>query len=478
MASSLLAAALLLPAVCAASPTSSSTIAYAALIATSIALLVVAVAAKKKLSWPQETSSTPCVLQRDEVKERLAEKQKNLLPINAVVTLKHPFNGLKTGLVRSYDEDSDSYEVKLSSSETKTLKSSQLQFPQVSGIFVYPIKSCAGIALKEAQLTPKGLLHDREWVIIDGDRDKFVTQRRYPKLALIHPKVLPAMDLEATSLVLTAEGMPDLEVPVVHTGEGQLRVVSIWKDKVEAIDQGDAAAKWLDEFMGEDKCRFRLTRVRDGYTRHTKPKYAPGHATNFADAFPFLLALEESLEEFNTTLETPVSMNRFRPNIVLRGSPAFADEHWNCITIDGVHFRNVRPCARCGMPSVNQETGEVHPKREPSRAIVRERNGALLGFTDGKKFEGYFGSNMVLEIEENAVLQLRVLFDCISCPSAVASSITYTWKCSGCGAKGLRSIFLGVNGSIFIGDDDRGDGRGEDVAIAAQEMLGLACASP
>ncbi|KAG3023463.1 hypothetical protein PC120_g7559 [Phytophthora cactorum] len=460
MASSLLAAALLLPAVCAASPTSSSTIAYAALIATSIALLVVAVAAKKKLSWPQETSSTPCVLQRDEVKERLAEKQKNLLPINAVVTLKHPFNGLKTGLVRSYDEDSDSYEVKLSSSETKTLKSSQLQFPQVSGIFVYPIKSCAGIALKEAQLTPKGLLHDREWVIIDGDRDKFVTQRRYPKLALIHPKV-----------------------PVVHTGEGQLRVVSIWKDKVEAIDQGDAAAKWLDEFMGEDKCRFRLTRVRDGYTRHTKPKYAPGHATNFADAFPFLLALEESLEEFNTTLETPVSMNRFRPNIVLRGSPAFADEHWNCITIDGVHFRNVRPCARCGMPSVNQETGEVHPKREPSRAIVRERNGALLGFTDGKKFEGYFGSNMVLEIEENAVLQhlngsSRVLFDCISCPSAVASSITYTWKCSGCGAKGLRSIFLGVNGSIFIGDDDRGDGRGEDVAIAAQEMLGLACASP
>eukprot|EP00644_Phytophthora_capsici_P016307 jgi/Phyca11/508348/fgenesh2_kg.PHYCAscaffold_34_\ len=216
------------------------------------------------------------------------------------------------------------------------------------------------------------------------------------------------MDEEATSLVLTAEGMPDLEVPVVHTKDGQLRVVSIWKDKVEAIDQGDAAAQWLDEFMGEAKCKFRLTRVRDGYIRHTKPKYAPGYATNFADGFPFLLALEESLEDFNKTLKTPVPMNRFRPNIVLRGSPAFADEHWNCITIDGTRFRNVRPCARCAMPSVNQETGEVHPEREPSRAIVRERNGVLLGFTDGKKFEGYFGSNMVVEGKEVSLPRLTI----------------------------------------------------------------------
>ncbi|KAG7385720.1 hypothetical protein PHYPSEUDO_001174 [Phytophthora pseudosyringae] len=395
--SSVLAVVLLLPAVCTAAVTSSVSISPLAIVTTSIALLVVAVAATRKLRSHQSTPSTLCVLQRDDVHERLAEKRANLLPVNAAVALNRPLNGLQTGSVSSYDAQCNSYEVTLSSSETVTLQASELQFPKVAGLFVYPVKSCAGVALAEAQLTPKGLLYDREWVIIDGERDKFVTQRRYPKMALIQPKVLPGMDEEATSLVLTAEGVSDLEVPVVHAGEGQLRVVSIWKDKVEAIDQGDAAAKWLDAFMGEDKCRFRLTRVRDGYTRHTKPKYAPGYATNFADAFPFLLALEESLEEFNTTLETPVPMNRFRPNIVLRGSPAFADEHWNCISIDGTHFRNVRPCARCGMPSVNQETGQVHPEREPSRAIVRERNGALLGFTDGKKFEGYFGSNMVVE---------------------------------------------------------------------------------
>ncbi|KAL3666763.1 hypothetical protein V7S43_008384 [Phytophthora oleae] len=402
--SSVLAVALLLPAVCAAAPTPSSSISYAALLVASIAVFVVAIVAKKRPLKSQGSSSTPptvSVLQRDELQEQKAEKQKNAVPINAVVALKQPFNGQKTGSVVSYESNSDSYKIKFSNNwEIVTLKASELQFPKVTGLFVYPVKSCAGVALKSAQLMPKGLLHDREWVIIDGDRDKFLTQRRYPKLALIHPKVQPDMDQEATSLVLTAKGMPDLEVPVVDTREGQLRVVSIWKDKVEAIDQGDAAAKWLDEFMGETKCKFRLTRVRDGYTRHTKPKYAPGYATNFADAFPFLLALEESLEDFNTTLKTPVPMNRFRPNIVLRGSPAFADEHWNCITIDGIRFRNVRPCARCGIPSVDQATGEVHPEREPSRVIVRERNGALLGFTDGKKFEGYFGSNMVVEGKE------------------------------------------------------------------------------
>ncbi|KAG6618606.1 mosc domain protein [Phytophthora cinnamomi] len=398
----LVVSSLLLQAVNAAPALSPLSLSYTVLLATSVALVVVALVAKKKLAAPQEATppSRACVLQRDEVQERLAEASSQQLPLNAAVTLKQPKSGQSSGSVRSYDGDSDSYEVELSPSETVALEASELQFPKVSGLFVYPIKSCAGIQQDEAQLTPKGLLHDREWVIIDGARDKFVTQRRYPKLALLHPKLLPSTDApEVTSLVLTAKGMPDLEVPVVHTGEGQLRVVSVWKDKVEAVDQGDAAAEWLDTFLGEEKRGFRLVRTRDGFTRHTKPKYAPGHSTNFADAFPFLLALEESLEQFNTTLKTPVPMNRFRPNIVLRGSPAFADEHWNCITIDGSQFRNVRPCARCGMPSVDQATGEVHPEREPSRAIVRERNGALLGFTDGKSFEGYFGSNMVLEMQ-------------------------------------------------------------------------------
>jgi uncharacterized protein YcbX len=311
---------LLLPAVAAAPPASSVAISSVALVVTCVVGLVVAFAARKKLSRPQAEASepsAPCVLQRDDVQERRAWIRESRLPVDAVVSLKTPMKGVETGLVRGYDEKSKSYEVELSGSGTARLQASELQFPQVSGLYVYPIKSGAGIALQEAQITPKGLLHDREWVVIDGERNKFVTQRRYPKMALLHPKLLASTGaVKVTSLVLRAEGMPDLEVPVVQTGEGQLRLVSIWKDTVEAVDQGDAAARWLDEFMGEENRSFRLVRARDGFTRHTKPKYAPGHSTNFADAFPFLLALEESLEEFNTTLKTPVPMNRFRPKCV------------------------------------------------------------------------------------------------------------------------------------------------------------------
>lgn len=246
----------------------------------------------------------------------MAAELESRLPIDAAVALKQPYHGKTTGIVLSYNKDAESYEVKLSSAETTMFKASQLQFPQVSGLYVYPIKSCAGIALHEAQMTPEGLLHDREWVIIDSKRDKFVSQRRYPKLALIHPKVLPAIDAKATSLVLSAKGMLDLEVRNVSTEEGRLRVVRIWNDKVEAIDQGDAAAKWLNTFMEDDTGPLRLMRIRDGFKRPTHPNYAPGHATRFADAFPFLLALEESLEELNTTLQAPVPMNRFRPKYV------------------------------------------------------------------------------------------------------------------------------------------------------------------
>ncbi|KAG2524328.1 hypothetical protein JM16_005029 [Phytophthora kernoviae] len=394
----------LLPAVCVASPDAHLSISPLAIIVTALAVTLTAVAYRNYLSRPQQKSlkpAIPSVLQRDELQERLAKSQPQQCPVGASVSLKKPYNKLKTGSVLGYDSIKDSYEVKLSTMETVTLQASELELPTVSGLFVYPVKSCAGISMDEVKLTPKGLLHDREWVIIDGDRDKFVTQRRYSKLALVRPKLLPNVDIdEVQSVVLTAEGMPKLEVPVLKAPEGQVRVVSVWKDKVEGVDQGDAAAKWLDTFLKEENKSFRLVRVRDGFTRHTKPKYAPGHATNFADAFPFLLALEESLTDFNEKLEDAVPMNRFRPNIVLRGSPPFTDEHWNCITIGGIQFRNVRPCARCGMPSVDQATGIVHPKREPSRAIVRERNGELLGFTDGKKVEGYFGSNMVVEFNE------------------------------------------------------------------------------
>ena len=209
---------------------------------------------------------------------------------------------------------SESHDVQLMAPR-KSMES-ELSGSTVSGLYVYPIKSCGGISVQETRLTDKGLLHDREWAIIDGKRNKVVTQRRYPKLALVHPKVLPRLDMVAAeAIVLIAKGMTELIVPVQQAGDGSIgRHVTIWADTVEAVDQGDAAAAWLDSFLGEEPtCSFRLVKAKEGFTRYTKPEYALGHSTNFADAFPFLLALEESLEEFNTMLDIPVPMNRFRP---------------------------------------------------------------------------------------------------------------------------------------------------------------------
>ncbi|RLN48104.1 hypothetical protein BBJ28_00014756 [Nothophytophthora sp. Chile5] len=392
----------------AAAGAGSSTPAPLLLLTATAALAVVALFAAQSLlsrRIPRSAKTPPvrCVLQRDDAQEQKAAAGQQRHPLGSSVALSAASNGAATGVVTQYEPATDRYDVQLSSSETVTLHASQLQQPTVSALYVYPIKSCGGLSFPSAQLTPKGLLHDREWVIIDAARNKFVTQRRFPKMALIRPKLLPdAAASHIQSLVLTAEGMPDLEVPVVRSPDGPERLVSIWKDSVQGVDQGDAAAQWLDTFLGEERRHFRLVRVKDAFTRHTQPKYAPGHATNFADAFPFLLTLEASLTQLNEKLDESVPMNRFRPNIVLRGSPAFADEHWNCVVIGGLRFRNVRPCARCAMPSVDQSTGTTHAKREPSRTIVRERNGVRLGFIDGKKVEGYFGSNLVVELESSS----------------------------------------------------------------------------
>ncbi|RLN80033.1 hypothetical protein BBJ28_00024611 [Nothophytophthora sp. Chile5] len=390
----------------AAAGAGSSTPAPLLLLTATAALAVALFAAQSLLSRrvPRSAEKPPVrsVLQRDDAQEQKAAASQQQHPLGSSVALSAASDGATTGVVTQYEPATDRYDVQLSPSETVTFHASQLQQPTVSALYVYPIKSCSGLSFPSAQLTPKGLLHDREWVIIDAARNKFVTQRRFPKMALIRPKLLPdAAASHIQSVVLTAEGMPDLEVPVVRSPDGPERLVSIWKDLVQGVDQGDAAAQWLDTFLDEERRHFRLVRVKDAFTRHTQAKYAPGHATNFADGFPFLLTLEASLTQLNEKLDVSVPMNRFRPNIVLRGSPAFADEHWNCVVIGGLRFRNVRPCARCAMPSVDQSTGTMHAKREPSRTIVRERNGVQLGFTDGKKVEGYFGSNMVVELESS-----------------------------------------------------------------------------
>jgi uncharacterized protein YcbX len=233
---------------------------------------------------------------------------------------------------------------------------------RVSSLLIYPVKSCRAIALEESALETRGLRHDRRWMIVD-EVGKFMTQREEPRLALID------VALADHSLVLSTPTMGPLSVaPAPANGEPRRRV-RVWRDEVDAIDCGGDAGRWLSEWLGRAAS---LVFMPDNVTRPVNPNYArAGDITSFADGYPLLLASESSLEDLNRRLEKPVPMNRFRPNIVVRGSPSWAEDGWKQIRVADVPIRVVKPCSRCVITTTDQETGARGI--EPLRALATFR---------------------------------------------------------------------------------------------------------
>jgi MOSC domain-containing protein len=233
---------------------------------------------------------------------------------------------------------------------------------RVDGLYCYPVKSCGGTSLDTATVGPRGLVGDRQWMVVD-ESGEFLTQRELHRMALVSPRLR-----EDGLLELNAPGMPPLTVtPAVR----QDRVhVAIWSDRCLAIDEGYSAAEWLSAFL-DVGCR--LVRFPDDATRRVDPEYAgPDDQVGFADGFSFLLASCASLDDLNQRLATPLPMNRFRPNIVVRGGEAFEEDRWKRIRIGDVTFAVVKPCARCVTTTVDQQTGEA--SREPLRTLATFRN--------------------------------------------------------------------------------------------------------
>ncbi|MCB0061928.1 MAG: MOSC domain-containing protein [Caldilineaceae bacterium] len=246
----------------------------------------------------------------------------------------------------------------------------------VAALHIYPIKSCRGHAVDRVLVTPRGFADDRLMMITDGAGD-FLTQREYPRMALIEPM------LGEELLTLRAPGMVALDLPIRM--EGSKRPVVIWRDRCEAVDQGEGVAAWLSEFLGTEA---RLMRLADDVPRRVDPQFARSATdqTSFADGYPFLLISEESLADLNRRLATPLPMNRFRPNIVVRGEVPFAEDSWRQIRIGKVTFDLVKPCARCQITTIDQETGAVAGK-EPLATFATFRR-----TPDGKVM---FGQNLL-----------------------------------------------------------------------------------
>jgi uncharacterized protein YcbX len=213
-------------------------------------------------------------------------------------------------------------------------------------------------------------------MVVD-EEGHFLSQRTLPRMALIH------VALRGDHLSITSRGLNELSVPF-QTPSTRMLPVQVWDDSLNAIDVGQDAASWFTELLG---VRCRLVQMPEHPSRFINTKYAPPNfPVNFADAFPLLLISEMSLKDLNARLAEPVPMNRFRPNLVIGGAFAFEEDTWRSLQIGTVSFRVAKACARCTVPTVNQDTAESG--KEPIRTLSTYRT------RDSKV---YFGQNLIHE---------------------------------------------------------------------------------
>jgi uncharacterized protein YcbX len=263
---------------------------------------------------------------------------------------------------------------------------------QLSNLTYYPIKACRGFDVKESNVERMGLEHDRRMMVVTAEGD-FLTQREYPKLALITPT------LKNDTVTLSAPDFDSIHFNVQKSGAAW--PVHIWKAKeVSAVDQGDETAEWFSNWLGVS---VRLVHIADGFKRTLNPDYAinADDHTGFADGYPILIISEESLQDLNSKLDSPLPMNRFRPNIVVRDCASFAEDNWKRIRIGDIEMALVKPCPRCVVTTIDKET--LAKSKEPLKTLESYRRhelGAIFGMNVIPLNSGRLELGMNVEIIE------------------------------------------------------------------------------
>ncbi len=277
---------------------------------------------------------------------------------------------------------------------------------RILSLHIYPIKSCAGIALAESAIDRAGLAHDRRWMLVTND-GQFMTQRQWPKMALIKTS------LTDSALHLQATDMPPLDVPFDGSGlASDVESVTVWSDTLLARQESSIVAAWFSQCLGVP-CR--LYKVDEQARRPAKPDWVSRwveahpdlaaafegeHIFGFADGFPLLVANSSSLADLNARLEAKgspaVPMDRFRPNIVVDGDwEAFDEDHTAMISVGDIRMAFVKPCTRCSIPDIDQETATQYD--EPGRTLAGYRN-LDIGVV--------FGQNAIVDAPVGARLQV------------------------------------------------------------------------
>ncbi len=246
---------------------------------------------------------------------------------------------------------------------------------QLSGIFVYPIKGCAGVSLAYAEVASRGLARDRRYMLVDR-HGVFVTQREAPRLCLVSTAIFDS-SIEASS-----PGSAKLVVPrSLDASAYERRPYRVWGDHGHALLH-PTGSRWFSELLGEE---VSLLYMPDDERRPVNPKRArPGDIVSFADAYPLLLVSEASLSDLNQRLEAPVDMRRFRPNLVVSACEPYAEDRLCTLRIGDVSFRAVKRCERCVVTTVDPDSAQRGP--EPLRTLASYRG------ADGKI---WFGMNLI-----------------------------------------------------------------------------------
>lgn len=259
----------------------------------------------------------------------------------------------------------------------------------LSALHIYPVKSLAGIALDSAVVQSRGLQYDRRWMLVD-ERGLFVSQREIAELALLGTAIEPPF------LTVYSRNNPDLRVQIpleFPPGELEKTEVQVWDDRCAAYMLTPPVNQWFSDVFGR---ALRLVFMPESTRRPVDSRFAPHDQTvSFADGFPFLLISQASLDDLNRRLAHPLPMNRFRPNFVVAGSAAFEEDVWKAFTIGALRFRCVKPCARCIIPTTDQDTAQRAAEPLKTLATFRQQNNKIL-----------FGQNVIFVGDEAAAIKV------------------------------------------------------------------------
>ncbi|MFC3415739.1 MOSC domain-containing protein [Algoriphagus hitonicola] len=241
---------------------------------------------------------------------------------------------------------------------------------EVQDIFIYPIKSLGGIRVESAEVRERGFRYDRRWMLVTPDR-MFVSQRKIHKMALLQ------VEIKADGLSVFQKNDPKSQIfiPFDECTEESI-LVTVWDDQMEAKKVGSDYDRWFSDSLGFDVILVKMTEQSH---RPVSPKYAVnGETVSFADGMPYLVIGQSSLDDLNSRLDIPVKMDRFRPNIVFSGGTPYLEDSMRKLKIGNLNFQVVKPCARCVMTTVDQQTAELGKEPLRTLATYRTNNNKVL----------------------------------------------------------------------------------------------------